>query len=407
MTIRRTYELRDLGDALFEQVADTIRFSYPQSFQQLDAKTIAVEFDTEAATRFVDDFVQHAKSTGRKLRDKVLFEHRASRLHPASIDQDLADGSYLDEVGNGLVGFRGVVLDVFEFFQAEFRSLARRYNAEEQRYPVMMPIEVLEEIGYFTHFPQHVTFCSHFPEDLAFLESVAEAAKSHDGCLPEAIREGLRAVRHVLQPAVCLPCYPRMRNRMVDPDGSERVSIENHVFRYEGTNCRSLARCWEFTVRDVVFFGSTAAVGRLRQELMEWAFALCRELDLDARVQLANDPFFLNEARNKRVYQRLGEVKYELVLSLPHRDEAIAAASFNLHRDFYSQIYNIRLPDGGPAESGCVGFGIERWVYGFLSQKGLEPGRWPERLARYVAQRSGRTADATAATGQRPEAIEP
>jgi seryl-tRNA synthetase len=295
------------------------------------------------------------------------------------------------------------VLDVFEFFQAEFRSLARRYDAEEHRYPAMMPIEVLEEIGYFTHFPQHVTFCSHFPEDLAFLETVAEVAKGHDGRLPESTRERVRGPRHVLAPAVCLPCYPRMRDRVVDPDGSDRMSIENHVVRYEGSNCRSLARCWEFTVRDVVFFGSTAAVGRLRQELMEWAFALCQELDLDARVQLANDPFFLNEARNKRVYQRLGEVKYELVLSLPHRDEAIAAASFNLHRDFYSRIYNIRLPDQSAAESGCVGFGIERWVYAFLSQKGLDPCRWPERPARYVVRERGCTADAAG----RPEELRP
>jgi hypothetical protein len=27
-----------------------------------------------------------------------------------------------------------------------------------------------------------------------------------------------------------------------------------------------------------------------------------------------------------------------------------------------------------------MGFGFERWLYGFLSQKGLDPAGWPPRV---------------------------
>jgi hypothetical protein len=48
-------------------------------------------------------------------------------------------------------------------------------------------------------------------------------------------------------------------------------------------------------------------------------------------------------------------------------------------------VYNITRSDGSLAETACMGFGIERWVYGFLSQKGPERSAWPEPVARFVA----------------------
>jgi hypothetical protein len=76
----------------------------------------------------------------------------------------------------------------------------------------------------------------------------------------------------------------------------------------------------------------------------------------------------------------MGEVKYELHFQLPYRGEALAASSFNLHRDFYTSVYDTRRADGSLAESACMGFGLERWLYGFLSQKGLDRSGWPERV---------------------------
>jgi hypothetical protein len=60
-------------------------------------------------------------------------------------------------------------------------------------------------------------------------------------------------------------------------------------------------------------------------------------------------------------------------------------SSFNLHRDFYTKIYDIRFAGGAYAETACMGFGIDRWVYGFLAQKGLDPRQWPERVRARVA----------------------
>jgi seryl-tRNA synthetase len=324
-------------------------------------------------------------SSVREFRTKVLFEHQASKLPGLPNDEVLTSAGGVHPLGVGLVALKGPVLRVLRFFEHEFLRLARRFGAEEAHYPVLLPMEILEDVGYLGHFPQHVTLCSHLPEDLPVLEAVAREAAANKGRPGPELLKGLVAPAHALKPAVCLPCYRHHRGVRV-PDGQVlTVTMQNHVFRYEGARHDLLSRLWDFQVRDIVFMGAYPRLKELRQQVMEAAMALCRELDLSARMELANDPFFLSESVDKAVYQRLGEVKYELLLSIPHRDSQIAVSSFNLHRDYYASLYDLRQQGGAPAETACMGFGMERWVYAFLSQKGLDPSQWPERVAAWVA----------------------
>jgi hypothetical protein len=58
-------------------------------------------------------------------------------------------------------------------------------------------------------------------------------------------------------------------------------------------------------------------------------------------------------------------------------DDSIAAASFNLHESFFGKAFDIRLPDGSSASSGCVAYGIERWLLAFLAAHGTSARAWP------------------------------
>ncbi|WP_224360435.1 hypothetical protein [Hyalangium versicolor] len=320
----------------------------------------------------------------RAYQTKILREHVASGGAGLAGDEALMASADVHTLGAGLVALRGNVLGLFRFFEHTFLRLARRFRAEERHYPVLLPLQTLEEVGYFSHFPQQVTFGSHFPEDLPILEAVARSVAANKGRLAQEMRERVEAAHHALKPAVCLPCYGQFRGTRLPVDGAVRITMQNHVFRHEGNRYDALARLWDFQVRDIVFLGSYQEVKALREEAMDAIMALCEELDLTARLALANDPFFLGESSHKIVYQRLGEVKYELLLRIPHREMDVAAASFNLHRDFYASVYDIRQHDGAVAETACMGFGIERWVYGFLSQKGMDPTGWPEQVAAWV-----------------------
>lgn len=332
--------------------------------------------------------------THRKIRGDVLASHQARVLVESDIDEQLAASDDVMILGPGLTGLRGRLLALWRLLEAEFSALAGRFGAEEHLYPALIPAEILHEVGYLEHFPQHLTLCCRLPDDLPVLEAVAAEAASvaaepagdlGAGVLSRHLKEAAEPPRHALIPGVCVPCYRGLRNVELAAGEVRTLTLQNHVYRYEGAGFRPLARAWDFHVRDIVFFGSGRDVERLRSEVMEATMELCRRLDLEARLELAHDPFFLDAGRDKVIYQRMGKVKYELLLQLPQRSEPFAASSFNLHRDFYTSIYDTRRAEGGHAESACMGFGLERWLYGFLSQKGLDDRAWPDWVRRRVA----------------------
>lgn len=341
--------------------------------------------DAEAVEGVVRDYLR----THRLVRDEVLASHRARVLMESEIDDQLEASEDVMILGPGLTGLSGRLLALWRLLEEEFRDLARRFGAEEHLYPALVPSEILHEVGYLEHFPQHLTLCCRLPDELPVLEAVAaEASAAGKGVseqLAGRLGDAAEPPRHALIPGVCLPCYRHLRGVELAPGEVRALTMQNHVYRYEGAGFRPLARAWDFHVRDIVFFGSGSDLERLRSEVMEAAMELCRRLDLEARLELAHDPFFLDAGRDKVVYQRMGKVKYELLLHLPRRPEPFAASSFNLHRDFYTSIYDTRGAEGGHAESACMGFGLERWLYGFLSQKGLEMANWPD----WVRQRIG------------------
>jgi seryl-tRNA synthetase len=367
--LTRTFDLSRVGAGGVSAICDALRIdSENVRAHAYDTASgiLSVELTRAEAAGHVESFIAGMRQTQKLMRQKVVKQNAVDGVRIRDIDADLAASPDVTVMGDGLVGLRGKLLALFRMLEGRFRAMAADFGAAENHYPVMVPNEVLAEVGYFGHFPQHVTFCSHLPGDLPVLQAVAGEAKA-SGTAPR-VASRLAEPGHVLTPAVCLPCYRQHRGAVID--GVRTLTMQNHVFRYEGTTFVPLQRGWDFTVRDIVFFGSGEELSRLRNEVMDRTIALCAELGLHVTIELANDPFFLDTSRDKAVYQRMGEVKYELLFPL-HDGRALAASSFNLHRDFYTSVYDIRLPNGELAESACMGFGIERWLYGWLTQKGL------------------------------------
>jgi seryl-tRNA synthetase len=250
---------------------------------------------------------------------------------------------------------RGPFLAVCNFFDERLRALARNCGAEEHSYPAMIRAEVLRELDYFSSFPELATFATH----------------SNGG------RD------HVLSPAVCYHTYQLLRNQELSRH-PYYVTAAGNCFRFEGKALTETPeRLWNFTMREVIFFGRAVEVVRIRKRLMGAVPKLAATAGLETTLEEATDPFFLGGARGKVLIQRLKKLKYELKARIS-RDRALALASFNNHEDFFAKRMNIRLAGGGLAHSGCAAFGIERWAYAFFCQNGPDSARWPERINRYV-----------------------
>jgi seryl-tRNA synthetase len=98
---------------------------------------------------------------------------------------------------------------------------------------------------------------------------------------------------------------------------------------------------------------------------------------LDARFDVASDPFFGRSGRLLARSQRAQALKFEVLVQIAG-PEPTAVASFNYHQDHFSSTYGIAMDSGGgPAHTACLGFGLERITLALLRTHGLEIDAWP------------------------------
>ena len=87
--------------------------------------------------------------------------------------------------------------------------------------------------------------------------------------------------------------------------------------------------------------------------------------------QPACDPFFNPSKSAKYLAQRLDPVKTEMVVG-----DDLAIGSVNFHRNYFGEAFGITRA-GDDAFSGCVAFGIDRWIRAFIASFGPDEGSWP------------------------------
>jgi seryl-tRNA synthetase len=232
-------------------------------------------------------------------------------------------------------------------------------------------------VDYFSAFPHSLTFATHLHTDLDAIDHFArEAGCNEDGEL-HAPPDSFAPVKALLSPAVCYHLYFALADQTL-PEGGVTATAVGNCFRHEAINLTSLERLWNFTMREVIFVGLKEFVLDNREVARQRMAKFFEQIGLAYRVESANDPFFIGEFRKQVAFQSAFQLKYEIRARLPFNDSTLAVGSYNYHQDFFGRRLNIRLPDGSPAHTGCVAFGLERIVYAFLAQFGLDPLNWPE-----------------------------
>lgn len=273
------------------------------------------------------------------------------------------------DVAPGIVGLRGDALALLRSLEREITVLAQREAPDEWASPPALAMRTLEHADYFASFPFWLTAASHLPDDESALERIASDAEP-----VLAARAAAECSDVALPPALCYHVFERLAGRRLAT--TQVVTLAGTCWRHEGTRLAALERQWAFTMREVVCVGAASEVEELRQRAMRRAGALASRLDLDAGFLVATDPFFAPTARGKAIVQRVKALKHEL--ALPIGDErSTAAASFNNHEEFFGEAFGITLSDGQVASSGCVAFGLERWLLAFLVAHGADRAGWP------------------------------
>jgi seryl-tRNA synthetase len=270
----------------------------------------------------------------------------------------------------------------FEDVRVGVAELVTRTGAPERpeqlRFPPVLPRHDLETVGYLKSFP-------HLAGSIfAFDGDERGAAEQYErACAHEDWSEFQSMTDLVLAPAACYPVYPAIAARGKLAAGGVTVDAGGaYVFRHEPSG--DPARMQVFHQREIVRIGEPETVSAWRDVWRDRAVSLLRELGLDARFDVASDPFFGRSGRMLAASQREQELKFEVVVQIAG-PAPTAVASFNYHQDHFAAAYGIELHDGARAHTACLGFGLERITLALLRTHGLELAAWPAEVKRQLS----------------------
>jgi hypothetical protein len=310
---------------------------------------------------------------------QVLEDHleRPVGDYPDPMPELLRRGEISQE-STGIFTLGPLLTRLMDYFESQFIGLAASFQAAPYRFPTLIPARYLERVNYFRAFPHSLTFATHLREDLGVIDAFAQqAACDHQGL--QTPPDSFARVQALLSPAVCYHLYFALADRPL-PDGQVIATAVGNCFRYEAINLTSLERMWNFTMREVIFVGPKTFVLQNREIARQRMHKVFERIGLAYRVESANDPFFIGEFRKQAAFQSAFQLKFEIRARLPFKDSTLAVGSYNYHQDFFGRSLNITLPNGSPAHTGCVAFGLERMAFAFLAQFGLDPSGWPAEV---------------------------
>ncbi|UYN88710.1 MAG: hypothetical protein KIT08_06295 [Anaerolineales bacterium] len=324
----------------------------------------------------IQSVVTDMASGNAKPKVEVLEDY-LQRPVPHSTDPmpELEQRGEVHRETTGVYSFGPLLANLISVFEDYFLELAAEFGAAPQRFPTLISAEMLGRVGYFRAFPHSLTFATHLREDLHIISDFAEHAAYEPTGL-NASMESFSKIQALLSPAVCYHFYFGLADKPL-PGGQLAATAVGHCFRYESSNLNSLERLWDFTMREIIFVGPADYVLDNREAARKKVTPWLAELGLAYMVESANDPFFVGEFRKQTAFQNAFQLKYEIRARLPFKGSTLAVGSYNYHQDFFGRHLKITLPDGKPAHTGCVAFGLERLAYAFLAQYGLDPAQWP------------------------------
>ncbi|PFX72039.1 hypothetical protein COL39_20535 [Bacillus cereus] len=266
-------------------------------------------------------------------------------------------------------------LELLEFFDQEFIAIAKNCGATLRQYPVTLTNEVMDLCKYHTNFPQNIFSVFEIPHNYQVIDRIRQKGNIFS-------QSHFQNSGRFLQPCICYHCYSEWKNQQFH--FPQVITAKGNCFRHEIPWRVNPLRKLEFTMREIVFIGSEEQILELRMKILEKVWSLFNDLDLSGKIVTASDPFFFYEDMDKATFQKMADAKYELVAVM--KDGSSSIASFNYCNDSLCKSFGITDENGDYLHSGCVAFGIDRWLQIFLKKHGKDKTGWPKKLSEVLVK---------------------
>ncbi|KAF6569875.1 hypothetical protein JDW19_21555 [Paenibacillus polymyxa] len=307
--------------------------------------------------------------------DEVLFSVKRRALYYK--EDQLMEAGLVRRYGEGLISLAGSALKLYEFLDRCFLQLLEGYETNRRKYPVLLPLTTYTSTRYLATSPQYAMFCCPAKESMDDISMLQKQVGIGD------FADLLDRPKYAFSPSACFHLYEELRGETLV--GNTIYTFRQNVFRNEGRfNWGELTRLRDYTVREVVFIGDDESVYEFREDMTGRILQLLEQLELDFEIRVASDPFIVPEMQKYKTVQARNRLKYECKI-VKDDSSSIACASLNMHGPAFSQAFQFSVNGKERTASGCIGFGLERWVIAFLLQHGCDEEAWPDEVRKGIA----------------------
>ncbi|MGM0510456.1 MAG: serine--tRNA ligase [Thermoplasmatota archaeon] len=253
---------------------------------------------------------------------------------------------------------------------------------------MMVPFDVWIDTGHMEGIPNEAYYvCEPRTRDPGEWEEVVDEIKISREVPMEKLDEMTTGARYGICYAQCPVVYWSLRNQTIADESLPVLIYDKSVpsARYESGGRHGIERVDEFHRIEPVYIGTKEQLLELKEGLIErYRYVFEEILELEWRMARVT-PFYLQQAgeteEDEEEDHGLGTVDFEAYL--PYRgsredSEWLEFQNLSIFKK-YTESFNIKSQTE-ELYSGCTGIGLERWAAAFLSQKGIDPERWPEKF---------------------------
>lgn len=278
---------------------------------------------------------------------------------------------------NGVYGLSGVFEDIVDRFERLVTLRAAPLQAEVIRFPGVLTRESYLKTSHIENFPDLMGSVHSFTgNERAHQRMLAERAAGNDWT------QSLTPSEIMMTPATCYPLYPTAAGTELPADG-RIVDLKSFVFRHEPSP--DPARMQVFRQREFVRLGTPEQAQEHQQYWLQLGLQILEEVGLQARQDVANDPFFGRAGKVMAIAQKEQDLKFEILHTVASEERPTAIASSNYHLDYFGRAFDIQTLDGKPAHTACIGFGLERIALALFMKHGFDPEQWPTDVQNVLA----------------------
>lgn len=260
-------------------------------------------------------------------------------------------------------------------------KVVEKLGFQECLFPKLIPITVMEKMKYLEGLPEGMYYASAPKRDPEIFTKFKNDLIVNKEVSIDLLKQGLKDPAYVNAAAQCEPFYEFLSHEVIDESELPIKFYDRSgwTYRWEGGGAKGLDRVHEFQRIECVWLSDPEEVTKIRDATLELSHELANDLELEWYTEIGDDPFYLEGRKSDDRGIEFPDIpKYEMRLKVPGREKGVAVVSANVHGTHFVEGFSIKEAHNHRIWTGCTGFGITRWVFGFLSQKGFDKNNWPE-----------------------------